>query len=142
MPGLTCSVEWDLLSDKVSAPPPVGSLGVYEIANGRTVVRNLHVYMSDNGRSAGDTRGRGHVGLGSRGYGCALALARGVPARPEKGRHMLGKRIENGLAVLGLGITLVLGVASCAMQGHGRDWTWSQVDAYEHSPIDSGTQGR
>jgi hypothetical protein len=56
MPG----VEWDLLSDKVSAPPPVGSLGVYEIANGRTVVRHLHVYVSDNGRSAGGTRGRGH----------------------------------------------------------------------------------
>jgi len=28
------------------------------------------------------------------------------------------------------------------LQGHDRDWTWGQVDAYEHSPIDSGTQGR
>jgi hypothetical protein len=28
------------------------------------------------------------------------------------------------------------------MQGHGRDWTWGEIDAYEHSPVDSGTQGR
>jgi hypothetical protein len=27
-------------------------------------------------------------------------------------------------------------------QGHSRDWTWGEIDAYEHSPIDSGTQGR
>ena len=27
------------------------------------------------------------------------------------------------------------------MQGHGRDWTWGEIDAYEHSPIDSGAQG-
>ena len=55
---------------------------------------------------------------------------------------MLRKRMKQGLTVLALGTMLVLGVASCAMQGHGRDWTWGQVDAYEHSPIDSGTQGR
>ena len=112
------------------------------IANSRTVVRHPHVCVPHNGRTAGGTRGRGHVGLGSRGHGCALALARGAPARPEKGRHMLRKRMKQGLAVLALGTMLVLGVASCAMQGHGRDWTWSQADAYEHSPIDSGTQGR
>src|SRR5918996_3995587 len=111
------------------------------IANSRTVVRHPHVCVPHNGRTAGGTRGRGHVGLGSRGHGCALALARGAPARPEKGRHMLRKRMKQGLAVLALGTMLVLGVASCAMQGHGRDWTWSQADAYEHSPIDSGTQG-
>jgi hypothetical protein len=28
-----------------------------------------------------------------------------------------------------------------AIQGNGRDWTWGEVDSYEHSPIDSGTQG-
>jgi hypothetical protein len=27
------------------------------------------------------------------------------------------------------------------MQGHGRDWTWGKIDAYEHSPINSGAQG-
>jgi hypothetical protein len=27
------------------------------------------------------------------------------------------------------------------LQGNGRNWTWGQIDAYEHSPIDSGTQG-
>jgi hypothetical protein len=26
-------------------------------------------------------------------------------------------------------------------QGNGRDWTWGEIDAYEHSPINSGTQG-
>ena len=26
-------------------------------------------------------------------------------------------------------------------QGNGRDWTWDRVDAYERSPINSGTQG-
>jgi hypothetical protein len=27
------------------------------------------------------------------------------------------------------------------LQGNGRDWTWGKVDAYQRSPIDSGTQG-
>ena len=26
-------------------------------------------------------------------------------------------------------------------QGNGTDWTWGKIDAYERSPIDSGTQG-
>jgi hypothetical protein len=129
-----------LLSARVSAPPPMGSLGAHEIANGRTVVRHLHMCVSDNGRTAGGTRGR--TGLVSRGYGCALALTMGAPARHEKGRRMLRKRIKSGLTVLGLGTMLVLGVSACALQGHGRDWTWGEIDAYEHSPIDSGTQGR
>jgi len=119
----------------------MGSLEAHEIANGRTVVRNLHVCVSDIGRSAGGTRGRGHVGLVSRGDGRVLALARGALARPEKGRHMLRKRMKQGLTVLGLGTMLVLGVSSCALQGHGTDWTWGEINAYEHSPIDSGAQG-
>ena len=73
---------------------------------------------------------------------------------------MLRKRMKQGLTVLGLGTILVLG-AGCGgvgtyvtgqappqpsdqhetTQGHGRDWTWGEVDAYEHSPIDSGAQG-
>ena len=65
----------------------------------------------------------------------------GAPARHKKGRHMLRKRMKQGLTVLALGTMLVMGLASCALQGHGRDWTWGQVDAYEHIPIDSGTQG-
>ena len=28
-----------------------------------------------------------------------------------------------------------------AQQGNGRDWTWDKIDAYQRSPIDSGTQG-
>jgi hypothetical protein len=55
---------------------------------------------------------------------------------------MLWKQMKQGLTVLGLGTMLVLGVSSCALQGHGRDWTWGEIDAYEHSPINSGTQGR
>jgi hypothetical protein len=135
-------MEWDLLSSKMSAPPPVGSLEAHEISKGRTVVRNLHVCVSDIGRSAGGTRGRGHVGLVSCGDERILALARGVPTRLERGRHMLRKRMKRGLTILGLGAMLVLGVSSCALQGHGTDWTWGEVNAYEHSPIDSGTQGR
>jgi hypothetical protein len=27
------------------------------------------------------------------------------------------------------------------LQGNGRNWTWGQIDAYEHSPINSATQG-
>ena len=26
-------------------------------------------------------------------------------------------------------------------QGNGRDWTWGEIDRYEHSPLNSGTQG-
>jgi hypothetical protein len=28
-----------------------------------------------------------------------------------------------------------------ALQGNGRNWTWGEIDAYEHSPINSGSQG-
>ena len=34
-----------------------------------------------------------------------------------------------------------LGVGNYVLQAHGRDWTWGEVDSYEHSPIDSGAQG-
>jgi hypothetical protein len=27
------------------------------------------------------------------------------------------------------------------LQGNGRDWTWGEIDAYERSPINSGSQG-
>jgi hypothetical protein len=30
---------------------------------------------------------------------------------------------------------------SPSQQGNGKDWTWDQIDAYERSPINSGTQG-
>jgi len=73
---------------------------------------------------------------------------------------MLRKRMQQGLTVLGLGTILAFG-AGCGgvgnyatgqavrqpsdqnetTQGYDRDWTWGEVDAYEHSPIDSGAQG-
>jgi hypothetical protein len=30
---------------------------------------------------------------------------------------------------------------SPSQPGNGGDWTWSQIDAYDRSPINSGTQG-
>jgi hypothetical protein len=30
---------------------------------------------------------------------------------------------------------------SPVLQGHGRNWTWDKIDAYQHSPINSATQG-
>jgi hypothetical protein len=30
---------------------------------------------------------------------------------------------------------------SPSQQANGKDWTWDQIDAYERSPINSGTQG-
>jgi hypothetical protein len=30
---------------------------------------------------------------------------------------------------------------SLSQQGNGRNWTWNDIDAYEHSPINSGSQG-
>ena len=65
----------------------------------------------------------------------------GLPTRQERGKRMLRKRMKRGLTVLALGSVLVLGAASCAMQGHGSDWTWGEINAYEHSPINSGAQG-
>jgi hypothetical protein len=31
--------------------------------------------------------------------------------------------------------------SSPSPQGNGRDWSWGDIDAYERSPIDSGSQG-
>ena len=31
--------------------------------------------------------------------------------------------------------------SSLSPQGNGRNWTWGEVDAYQRSPINSGTQG-
>jgi hypothetical protein len=31
--------------------------------------------------------------------------------------------------------------SSSSPQGNGRDWTWGEIDAYQRSPVNSGTQG-
>ena len=31
--------------------------------------------------------------------------------------------------------------SSLPPQGNGRDWTWGDIDAYQRSPVNSGTQG-
>ena len=44
---------------------------------------------------------------------------------------------------LGVGNYVMVQAAplSPIQQGNGRDWTWNKFDAYERSPINSGTQG-
>lgn len=52
-----------------------------------------------------------------------------------------GQRVY--LEELGVGnyVTVQATPVHSALQGHGRNWTWGQVDAYERSPINSGSQG-
>jgi hypothetical protein len=76
-------MEWDLLSDQVSTPPPMNALEAHEIANDRTVGRNPHLCVPDNGRTAGGTRDRGQLEWVPRGYGRLLSIAMGAPARQE-----------------------------------------------------------
>jgi hypothetical protein len=59
-----------------------------------------------------------------------------------------GTSIQRGdqrvhLEELGIGNYVMVQAAplSPSQQGNGRDWTWNKIDAYERSPIDSGTQG-
>jgi hypothetical protein len=59
-----------------------------------------------------------------------------------------GTTIQRGnqrvhLEELGVGNYVMVQAAPLypAQQGNGRDWTWDKIDAYERSPINSGTQG-
>jgi hypothetical protein len=59
-----------------------------------------------------------------------------------------GTMIQRGnqrvhLEELGVGNYVMVQAAPLypAQQGNGRDWTWDKIDAYERSPINSGTQG-
>ncbi len=59
-----------------------------------------------------------------------------------------GTTIQRGdervhLEQLGVGnyVTVQVAPQPSNLQGNGRDWTWGEIDAYEHSPIDSGSQG-
>jgi hypothetical protein len=120
-------------------------MGAHDLANGRTVVGDPDLCVSDDGRTAGGTRGRGRVGLVSCGYRCILALAMGAPARHEKGRPMLRERIKNGLMVLGLGTMLVVGagwwgMAAAAPQAPAHAYT-GQVESIhiDHCDLEPGT---
>jgi hypothetical protein len=74
-----------------------------------------------------------------------LAQARGqevdlaIPAGTAIERG--GQRVH--LEELGIGNYVMVQAAplSPVPHGHDRNWTWDQIDQYEHSPIDSGTQG-
>jgi hypothetical protein len=52
-----------------------------------------------------------------------------------------GQRVH--LEELGVGNYVMVQAAplSPSPQGNGRNWTWGQIDRYEHSQIDSGNQG-
>jgi hypothetical protein len=59
-----------------------------------------------------------------------------------------GTTIQRGdervdLEQLGVGnyVTVQAAAPPSDLQGNGRNWTWGQVDAYERSPINSGSQG-
>jgi hypothetical protein len=59
-----------------------------------------------------------------------------------------GATIQRGdervhLEQLGVGNYVTVQAAPSAgnLQGNGRNWTWGEIDAYEHSPINSATQG-
>jgi hypothetical protein len=69
--------------------------------------------------------------------GPAVALA--IPAGTTIQRG--GQRVH--LEEVGVGDDVGVQAAPLAPvpQGHGREWTWGELDADEHSPIDSGTQG-
>jgi hypothetical protein len=74
-----------------------------------------------------------------------LAQARGqavdlaIPAGTAIQRG--GQRVH--LEEVGVGNYVMVQAAplSPSPQGNGRNWTWDQIDRYEHSPLNSGTQG-
>jgi hypothetical protein len=74
-----------------------------------------------------------------------LAQARGqevdlaIPAGATIKRG--GQRVH--LEELGVGNYVMVQAAPLTPvpHGNGRQWTWDEIDQYEHSPIDSGTQG-
>jgi hypothetical protein len=74
-----------------------------------------------------------------------LAQARGqevdlaIPAGTTIQRGGQGVHLEE----LGVGNYVMVQAVplSPLPQGNGRNWTWGQIDRYEHSPLDSGTQG-
>ena len=74
-----------------------------------------------------------------------LAQARGqevdlaIPAGTAIQRG--GQRVH--LEELGVGNSIMVQATplSPVPQGNGRNWTWDEIDRYERSPINSGTQG-
>jgi hypothetical protein len=74
-----------------------------------------------------------------------LAQARGqqvtltIPAGTTMQRGV--ERVH--LDELGVGNYVMVQAApqSSDLQGNGTDWTWGEIDAYQRSPINSGTQG-
>jgi hypothetical protein len=71
----------------------------------------------------------------ARGQAIELAIPAGTTI--QRGNH----RVH--LEELGVGnyVRVQAAPLSPVPQGNGRDWTWGEIDAYERSPINSGTQG-
>jgi hypothetical protein len=71
----------------------------------------------------------------ARGYQIDLAIPAGTTIQRGDQRVHLEE--------LGVGNYVMVQAAPLypAQQGNGRDWTWDKIDAYERSPINSGTQG-
>jgi hypothetical protein len=74
-----------------------------------------------------------------------LAQARGqeVDLAIPAGTTMQRRDQRVHLEELGVGnyVTVQAAPLFPAQQGNGRDWTWDEIDAYQRSPINSGTQG-
>ena len=71
MPRLDARRGMGLALRQGAAPPPMNSLEAHEIANDRTVMRNLDLCVPDNGGTAGGSRGRAQLGLVPRGNGAS-----------------------------------------------------------------------
>jgi hypothetical protein len=71
----------------------------------------------------------------ARGYQIDLAIPAGTTIQRGDQRVHLEE--------LGVGNYVMVQAAPLypTQQGNGRDWTWDKIDAYERSPINSGTQG-
>jgi hypothetical protein len=71
----------------------------------------------------------------ARGYQVDLAIPAGTTIQRGDQRVHLEE--------LGVGNYVMVQAAPLfpVQQGNGRDWTWNEIDAYQRSPINSGTQG-
>jgi hypothetical protein len=71
----------------------------------------------------------------ARGQAVDLAIPAGTAIRRG------GQRVH--LEELGVGNYVMVQATPFppSLQGNGRNWTWDQIDRYEHSPLNSGTQG-
>jgi len=74
-------------------------------------------------------------------------VAHHLPLPSPEGLQGLPRLVRLTCPYLGIGNYVMVQAArqpsdlEDTLQGNGRDWTWGEVDAYQRSPINSGTQG-